>query len=50
MHKGHADHGAGYQPLDELTKRMEVDVRKEMWTTRLINVEEAYQLALRIEK
>jgi len=26
------------------------DLRKEMWTARLINVEEAYQLALRIEK
>jgi hypothetical protein len=26
MHRGHADHGAGYQPLDELTKRMKVDV------------------------
>jgi len=25
-HRGHADHGAGYQPLDELTKRMKVDV------------------------
>ncbi|KAG6738607.1 hypothetical protein POTOM_058227 [Populus tomentosa] len=26
MHRGHADHGTGYQPLDELTKRMRVDV------------------------
>jgi hypothetical protein len=26
MHRGHADHGAGYQPLDELTKRMKADV------------------------
>jgi hypothetical protein len=26
MHRGHADHGTGYQPLDELTKRMKVDV------------------------
>jgi len=26
MHRGHADHGAGYQPLDELTKRMKVNV------------------------
>ena len=26
------------------------DLRKEMLTTRLINMEEAYQLALRIEK
>jgi len=26
------------------------ELRKEMWTARLINVEEAYQLALRIEK
>ncbi|KAG6788911.1 hypothetical protein POTOM_004989 [Populus tomentosa] len=25
-HRGHAGHGAGYQPLDELTKRMKVDV------------------------
>lgn len=26
------------------------EIHKEMWTARLINVEEAYQLALRIEK
>jgi len=26
MHRGHTDHGTGYQPLDELTKRMKVDV------------------------
>lgn len=26
------------------------ELRKEMWTARLINVEEAYQMALRIEK
>nr|TKS12861.1 hypothetical protein D5086_0000059170 [Populus alba] len=134
MHRGNTGHGAGYQPFDELTKRMRVDVPdflgklepnafedwltaiedyfdwfvvsedrkmmfeemlqlrkgslsvdqftdrfheltvrskvmetkqqtlaryrtglrndlcKEMWTARLINVEEAYQLALRIEK
>jgi len=25
-HRGHADHGAGHQPLDKLTKRMKVDV------------------------
>nr|TKS11403.1 hypothetical protein D5086_0000073460 [Populus alba] len=133
-HRGHADHGAGYQPLDELTKRMKVDMpdffgklkpnafedwltiikdyfdwfvvsedrkmmfkemlqlkqrslsvdkftdhfheltvrskimeteqqtlaqyrtglcselREEMWTAHLINVDEAYQLALHIEK
>ncbi|KAA8516297.1 hypothetical protein F0562_016590 [Nyssa sinensis] len=26
FHRGHAHHGAAYQPLDELTKRMKVDV------------------------
>jgi len=26
MHREHTDHGTSYQPLDELTKRMKVDV------------------------
>jgi len=38
------------QTLARYLTGLRSELRKEMWTTRLINVEEAYQLALRIEK
>ncbi|KAJ0007621.1 hypothetical protein Pint_30467 [Pistacia integerrima] len=38
------------QTLARYLTRLRSELRREMWTTRLINVEEAYQLAIHIEK
>jgi len=38
------------QTLARYRMGLRSELRKEMWTARLINMEEAYQLALRIEK
>ena len=38
------------QTLARYCTGLRSELRKEMWTARLINVEEAYQMALRIEK
>lgn len=38
------------QTLARYRTGLHSDLRKDMWTARLINVEEAYQLALRLEK
>ena len=38
------------QTLARYRTGLRSDLHKDMWTARLINVEEAYQLALRLEK